>query len=175
MNSYCCAYSNVTSQLHEHEGTPSATLEHPPNIREFDPVSGHTIVSRSPLLQVRVKAMEKEKGPQASGPVVNVVLPANYRLPLPAAPAAPLPVPADESALIPSQYVAGQRMDLSAFCAIYELPDGVYQRLSDNAITGTHAFPHITPAILVTMGFKIGEVIDLKEAVKAWCTFVGCV
>jgi hypothetical protein len=65
-------------------------------------------------------------------------------------------------------------MDLSAFSAIYGLPQNVYERLDENAITGTHAFAHMTPADLVTMGFKIGEIIDLKEAVRAWCTS-GCV
>jgi len=167
-----CIYFHVTLQLHEHEGTPSATLEHPPNIREFDPVSGHAIVSRSLLLQARLKAMEKEKGPQASGPIVNVVLPANYGLP---PPMAPLLNPVADSGLIPSQYMEGQKMDLSAFCDIYGLPEKVYERLNENAITGTHAFVHMTPADLVTMGFKIGEVIDLKEAVKTWCTTSGCV
>ena len=161
------------SQLHEHEGTRSATLEHPPNIREFDPVAGHTIVSRSPLLQARLKAMEKERGPQAPGPVVNVVLPANYGLPVPVGPAPLSIAPLGDSGLIPLHYVEGQKMDLSAFCALYGLPDIVYQRLSENAITGTHAFAYIKPADLIMMGFKIGEIIDLKEAVKAWCTCNG--
>jgi hypothetical protein len=119
--------------------------------------------------------MEKEKGPPATGPVVNVVLLANYGLPLPAA---PIPAPMADfsgSCLIPSHYVEGQKMDLSAFCAIYDLPDNVFQRLNENTITGTHAFAHITSADLATMGFKIGEIIDMKEAVKAWCTAGGCV
>jgi hypothetical protein len=153
---------------------PSATLEHPPNIREFDPVSGHTIVSRSPLLQARLKAMEKERGHQAPGPVVNVVLPANYGLPIPAVPTAPLPAPMAGSGLIPFQYSQGQKMDISAFCAVYDLPSSVFTRLAENAITGTHAFSHITSADLTTMGFKIGEIIDLKEAVKAWSTADNC-
>lgn len=168
-------YTHIVLQLHEHDGSPSATIEHPPNIREFDPVSGHTIITRSPLLQARLKAMEKEKGPQAQAPVVNVVLPANYGLPHPAAPAAPAPAPIADSGLIPSQYKEGQKMDISAFCAVYELPANVYERLHENAITGTHAFAHMTPADLTTMGFKIGEVIDLKEAIKAWCTSRDCV
>jgi hypothetical protein len=124
-------------------------------------------VSRSPLLQAHLKAIKKEKGPQAPRPVVNVVLPANFGIPLPVAPAAPPPA---DSRLIPSHYWEGPKMDLSAFCAIYELPDHVYQRLNENAITSTHAFAYMTPADLVTMGFKFGEVVDLKEVVKAWCT-----
>ena len=97
-------HTYVISQLHEYEGIPSATLDHPPNIREFDPVSGHAIISRSPLLQARLKAMEKEKEPQVPGPVVNVVLPANYGLPqLPVAPpSAPV-----NAGLIPAHYKEG--------------------------------------------------------------------
>jgi hypothetical protein len=55
------------SQLHRDGGEPSATLEHPPNTHEFDPVSGHTIVSKSPLLQVDCPRV----GPGARGPGVG--------------------------------------------------------------------------------------------------------
>ncbi len=80
-------------------------------------------------MQARLKAIEKEKGPQPSNPIVNVVLPANYGFPLPMA---PHPAPVADSRLIPSQYVEGQKMDLSAFCAIYGLPQNVYERLNEN-------------------------------------------
>jgi hypothetical protein len=111
--------------------------------------------------------MEKEKGPQA--PVVNVVLPANFGLPPPVI-AAPPPAPLlmKPTGLIPSTLNEGPRMDVDTFCAVYELPDAVLQYFRENAITGTHAFSHITDTDLTGMGFKIGEVIDLKEAVKMW-------
>lgn len=111
--------------------------------------------------------MEKEKGPQA--PVVNVVLPANYGLPPPVI-TAPPPAPLLEkpTGLIPSALNEGPRMDINTFCAIYLLPDAVLQHFRENAITGTHAFSHITDTDLTQMGFKIGEVIDLKEAIKMW-------
>ena len=38
----------------------------------------------------------------------------------------------------------------------------------DNAITGTHAFSHITTDDFKAMGFKFGEIIDLKEAIVLW-------
>jgi len=78
---YVIGYNSIsanTSQLHQYGGEPTATLAHPPNIREFDPISSHTIVSKSPLLQAWLKAMEKEKGPQLpQAPVFNVILPDN--------------------------------------------------------------------------------------------------
>lgn len=127
----------------------------------------HTIVSKSPLLTSRLKAMEKEKGPQA--PVINVVLPANYGLPPPVA-AQPPPLFQKPTGLIPSTLSEGPRMDIDTFCIVYLLPDAILHHFRDNAITGTHAFSHIAETDLVGMGFKIGEVIDLKEAVKMWAS-----
>lgn len=122
-------------------------------------------MSKSPLLQSRLNAMEKEKGPQA--PVVNVILPANFGIP--PAPVATPPAPAVKgTGLIPPTYGEGPRMEIDLFCAVYELPPPVLKNFQENAITGTHAFSHISEADLTGMGFKIGEIIDLKEAVKSW-------
>jgi len=114
--------------------------------------------------------MEKEKGPQA--PVVNVVLPANYCLPLPVV--AQLPAPFQKpTGLIPSALSEGPRMDIGTFCVVYLLPDAILQHFRDNAITGTHAFSYITDTDLTRMDFKIGEVIDLKKAVGMWASSKG--
>ena len=125
----------------------------------------HTIVSKSPLLTSRLKAMEKEKGPQA--PVINVVLPANYGLPPPVAAQLP-PLFQKPTGLIPLTPSEGPRMDINTFCIVYLLPDAILHHFHNNAITGTHVFSHIAETDLIGMGFKIGEVIDLKEAVKMW-------
>jgi hypothetical protein len=129
----------------------------------------HTIVSKSPLLTAQLRAMDKEKGPPA--PVVNVVLPANYGLP--PVVAQPPPLIQKLTGLIPSTLNEGPRMDIDMFCVVYLLPDAVLQHFHDNAITGTHAFSHITDTDLSGMGFKIGEVIDLKEAVRMWALSKG--
>lgn len=60
------------------KGPELATLKKPPNITQFDPVSTHTVVSKSPILQQHLNNMAKEHGPQA--PVVNIVLPNNFSL-----------------------------------------------------------------------------------------------
>ena len=52
----------------------------------------------------------------------------------------------------------------------YQLPDAILQHFRDNAITGTHVFSHIMDSDLTGMGFKFGEVIDLKEAVMIWAS-----
>jgi hypothetical protein len=61
-------------------------------------------------------------------------------------------------------------MDIDMFCAVYELPDAVLRYFHENKITGTHVFSHIMDTDLTRMGFKIREVIDLKEAVKMWAS-----
>ena len=120
--------------------------------------------------------MAKEKGPQA--PVINVVLPNNFGMyqdfPYAPAPAiqppqvAPIMAPAVSTNLIPTNYVEGSKINLVTFCEIYNLADSIKQRLEENAITGSHAFAHMSTTDLQAMGFKLGEVIDLKEAIKEW-------
>lgn len=121
--------------------------------------------------------MAKEKGPQV--PVFNVVLPNNFGMyqDFPHAPGAAIQppqlaptiaAPAASTNLIPANYTEGSRIDLATFCEIYTLADSIKQRLHENAITGSHAFAHMSTADLQAMGFKLGEVIDLKEAIKEW-------
>ena len=122
--------------------------------------------------------MAKEKGPQ--GPVFNVVLPNNFRMyqefphtpslqppqPIPAGPS--LAAPAISTNLIPVNYTEGSKIDLITFCEIYALADSIKHRLQEKAITGSHVFAHMSSTDLQAMGFKLGEVIDLKEAIKEW-------
>ena len=61
-------------------------------------------------------------------------------------------------------------MDIKTFCMVYLLPNTILQYFHENTITGTHTFSHITDTDLAHMGFKIGEVIDLKEAVNTWAS-----
>ena len=118
--------------------------------------------------------MAKEKGPQA--PVINVVLPNNFGTyqdffhPAAMQPPrlAPAGAPAISTSIIPANYSEGSKMDLTNFCKIFAIADFIKQRLQDNAITGTHAFSHMSSTDLQDMGFKLGEVIDLKEAIKEW-------
>jgi hypothetical protein len=99
----------------------------------------HTIVSKSLLLTSQLQAMEKEKGLQA--PVINVVLPANFGLPLPVI-TQPPPQIQKVMGLIPSTLTKGPRMDINMFCVVYQLPDTILQYLHDNAITGSHVLTY---------------------------------
>lgn len=114
--------------------------------------------------------MGKEKGSQ--GLVFNVVLPNNFRIycDFPHIPSLQphQPAPAISTNLIPVNYTKGSKTDLTTFCKIYAVANSIKQCLQENAITRTHAFAHISSAGLQAMGFKLGEVIDLKEVVKEW-------
>jgi hypothetical protein len=157
------------------KGPEYATLEKPPNIAQFDPVSTRTIASKSPLLQARLNNMAKEHGPQA--PVVNVVLPNNFGVypdfgiaagRAAGLAAAPSNQPHESTHLIPTNVSEGPKMDLETFCHIYALPDSIRSRLHEHKITGMQAFAHMTNDHLKEMEFKLGESIDLKEAIKCW-------
>jgi hypothetical protein len=115
--------------------------------------------------------MAKEKGPQA--PVFNVVLPNNFGMyqdliqqPPPQAPLGP--APNNSTNLLPANHTEGSKIDLTTFCKNYHVTNSIKQHLQENAITGTHAFAHMSDSDLQAMGFKLGEVIDLKEAIKEW-------
>jgi len=122
--------------------------------------------------------MSKERGQAA--PVINVVLPNNvggypvYPAAPPggapaAAPQAQVFAPAVDISLLPTDLPEGPKMDIETFCSIYSLSDDLLGRFRDHRVSGTHAFAHIGIKDLKDMDFKIGEIIDIKEAVKEWC------
>ena len=53
-------------------------------------------------------------------------------------------------------------MDIEWFCLIYNLPFSIQTHFHESAITGKHAFAEINSTDLKEMGFKLGEIIDLK-------------
>jgi hypothetical protein len=46
----------------------------------------------------------------------------------------------------------------------------LYPSFQEHAISGTHAFSHINSGDLTGMGFRLGEIINLKEAIGVWAT-----
>jgi len=61
-------------------------------------------------------------------------------------------------------------MNIDVFCNTYSLPDTILQLFRVEEISGTHAFSHLTETDLTKMGFKMGQIIDLKEAIKTWAS-----
>ena len=122
--------------------------------------------------------MEKEKGPQLlQAPVFNVILPDNAYGHFQQAPAHdPFPppqaiyAPPPLTGLIPRMHSEGPKLDITSFCDIYALPEVVLQHFREHAISGTHAFSHMDSGDLTMMGFRLGEIINLKEAIGVWAT-----
>jgi hypothetical protein len=123
--------------------------------------------------------MSKERGQGA--PVINVVLPNNVggypvypTAPNNGAPIAPGPVqqalgaPTVDTFLLLPNHSEGPKMDIETFCTVYSLSEELLSRFREHRISGTHAFAHIGTKELKEMDFKIGEIIDIKEAVKEW-------
>jgi hypothetical protein len=116
--------------------------------------------------------MSKERGQTA--PIINVVLPNNFAgYPTHAASAggpATMPfTPAADSPLLTAILTEGSKMDIEMFCSIYSLSNDLLSRFQERRVSGTHAFAHISVKELKEMGFKIGEIIDVKEAIMNWC------
>lgn len=76
------------------------------------------------------------------------------------------------SSLLPPNLRPGARTDLAAFCARYELSDNILALLAEAKYTGTHAFRHIQVKDLQEIGFRPGEIADLKDAVLLWVNHV---
>ena len=125
------------------------------------------IISKSPLLQARINSIRKEKGSQPANEPIQVHI-YNQGQPGGSTGDPPAAVPPQSNSLIPITHVAGTRLDIQAFVEFYQLPSSFLGLFTDNVITGTHAFSHITTDDLKAMGFKFGEIINLKEAIMLW-------
>ena len=69
--------------------------------------------------------------------------------------------------LIPSTHTTGPQMSMEQFCSISALSQDIFRRLDDNKYSGTQAFAQ-EASELWELGFKPGEIVDLKEAVLEW-------
>jgi len=102
-----------------------------------------------------------------AAPVVNVVLPNNmfnpyqHRLLL----SAP-----QTTGLIPSTHGPGSWISMEQFCSIFALSEDIFHQLDTNKYSGTQAFVHMESNELRELGFKPGEIVDLKEAVLEWAS-----
>ena len=127
---------------------------------------------KSPLLQARLNAMAN-KGPAAPVINCNVVMPNDmfgFLRPAPAPPLVPTfqpPAPGPQ-ALIPPDLQPGIKQDIATFCRTHGLSEEVLEKFRAHAYTGTQAFRYISVQELKDLGFKPGEIVDLKEAVLEW-------
>ncbi|KAH9986222.1 hypothetical protein BJV77DRAFT_935229, partial [Russula vinacea] len=136
----------------ESHGKSDASIDRPPHISLFDPISLQSLAMKSPLLQACLNAM------------ANKAQPAGPQHPFPA-----LQQPNSTSQpLIPAHLQPGIKQDIDAFCLVHGLSNNILERFREHAFTGTQAFRHLNMQELIDLGFKPGEIIDLKEAVSEW-------
>ena len=149
----------------------------PPNIALFDTVNAENLTKKSPLLQARINAKARENSPAA--PIVNVVLPNDMfdmyhvatPIPIPAVGPAVTPThphPPTTSNLIPAHLHPSPCIRINEFCNLYHLGENIVQQLKENGFTGTQAFRFIETKDLKDMGFKPGEIADLKDVIEVW-------
>ena len=163
----------------------SVTLDQPPNNKLFDPSQ---LTRVSPVVQRRkaeqaAAALSSSSSSSNGQPIFNITLgnefanilhsaPAPVLAPL--APAPPLPAPPQPRvapqypSLIPPTREPGIDMPLSDFCAQYGLSTSVLNKLTTNGFIRTRNLRFIQTEDLGTIGFLLGEVAEMKDAVERW-------
>ena len=80
----------------------------------------------------------------------------------------PVYSPHRSTLLLPNECQAGPTYTVDEFCHQYELDDKICTHLKNNGYACTHTFKYIETLELKTMGFKLGEIAELKEAICLW-------
>jgi hypothetical protein len=111
--------------------------------------------------------MQKEKGGRSEPVQIHNHI---YHQPGPATAAPSVGAMGEDILLIPDHYAAGEEMDIQKFVQVFGAPSSILQHFEQQAITGTYAFSYLSIADLKAMNFKIGEIIDLKRAIKLWAS-----
>ena len=92
--------------------------------------------------------------------------------PPPALPALPVqpppPPPPPSSTLIPVNQEPGTDMPFSDFCRQYGLSSNVLDKLIQNSFNCTRSLRFTCPEDLKEIGFLLGEVAEMKDAVEQW-------
>jgi hypothetical protein len=158
----------------------SVTLDQPPNNKLFDPSQ---LTRVSPVVQCRKAEQAAATASSSSSsngqPIFNITLGsefANILRPAPAPILAQPPPPAalqprdapQYPSLIPPTREPGIDMPLPDFCAQYGFSTSVLNKLTTNGFICTRSLRFIQTVDLGTIGFLLGEVVKMKDAVKQW-------
>ena len=154
------------------KGEEHATLYKPPNHKLFN--LDKPVVS--PVLQKRLAAATAS--PSNAAPVFNVTL-GNELVGLFQPPAPPPPAPVTTPIhntvfdptcplLLPPTQTPGADMTLENFCVKYDLSPTILQKLKDNSYTNARTLRFVLMDELREMGFRLGEIAALRDAVEIW-------
>jgi hypothetical protein len=167
----CKCYCFTKNFQLKNDGT--ATVEKLPNHKVFDTISADNLALLSPL-QLRHLQAQKENAPAMTSPQIHnyISFPDNLFALL--ANKSNLPVAPPESCstlsamLLPNEYQPGLTYSIEEFCTQFKLSNLILTKLKDNGYSCTHTIKFIEVSELQSMGFKFGEIAELKEAVWLW-------
>ena len=156
------------------KGEECATLLKPPNHKLFDCRSSPV----SPVLQRRLENARTITA-VPSAPVFNISIGKDIvDLFRPSAtPVAPALLPAhmpqpvldhDMSNLLPRSRIPGPDMPLGEFCERYNLGANILARFTENFYKEARVLRFVTVDELKEMGFRLGEIAGLRDAVDSW-------
>jgi hypothetical protein len=146
------------------KGEDIATLEKPPNHKLFNEQQ------ISPVLQRRIDASKNALAPPA--PVVNISLGKEISgLFHPVQSSSPAPGPShtpDHGHLLPPSHAPGRDMPISEFCDLYSLGPDILEKFASHLYKDARVLRFVTLADLKEMGFCLGEIAGLRDAVESW-------
>ena len=155
------------------KGEDIATLETPPNHKLFNERQV------SPVLQRRLDASKNAAAtPLAPAPVVNISLGKDisdlfrpqamaHSLTLDPGPSHTTP---DQNTcyLLPPSRAPGMDMPISEFCELYSLGPDILERFASHMYKNARVLRFVTLGDLKEMGFRLGEIAGLRDAVESW-------
>ncbi|KAG2741733.1 hypothetical protein P692DRAFT_20879807 [Suillus brevipes Sb2] len=153
------------------KGDGIATVVKPPHHKLFDSRAS----AISPVLQRRLDAQNTKSSPSA--PVFNFTIRnevVNFCCPqvpvIPAMPLAVAPAPSDPTctSLLHPSCMQGIDMPLNEFCANYDLGNTIHAKFAQNAYKEARFLHFVTIPELKEMGFQLGEIAALHDAVERW-------
>jgi hypothetical protein len=164
----------VASQL---KGEEHATLHKPPNHKLFDTTNQNI----SPILQKHIAAQNAKANPTNLAPVFNISVgnevldilrppppPVPAPVPIPVPPHAPQVYDAPCPLLLHPSRMPGLDISISEFCQQYDLGPNVLKKFQDNFYNDARVLRFVTIDELKEMGFRLGEVAGLRDAVERW-------
>ncbi|KAK7037126.1 hypothetical protein R3P38DRAFT_3183232 [Favolaschia claudopus] len=150
----------------------SADLLTPPDLPLFRGKTKEGEVAPRTLLQRRLAAKE----PQSNAPIINFSLPdALFGMmnggQNPPAAAAP-PAPPVNLMLLPPNTQVGPSSSIDEFCIFYGLSADISTKLTANGYQDTDIFYLVSIEDLKEMKFLLGQIAQLREAVRKWAVAI---
>lgn len=161
---------NFTESCRKLKGPETATIDIPPNDPLFD-LERLTNPRHNYLVDQQQRLLNANKTTIALDPSITTFLQTLLRplaniqnRPAPAAPA----ITPDTDALIPGNLKPGANMSIQDFCARFELPSNLRDKLLAAGFIATRAFTFSKVSRLIQGGLLEGDIAELQSAITEW-------